>query len=443
MTDRATPASPEIEKLILGAIILDNSLLYRVSIMLGPEDFFHPLYRAIYKVMLELSNSGMPIDPVSIHEKLQYELPNNSIGISFISGLSIGLPHFTEAGILQHCRIVLDKKKRRTLIGQFQSSTNKLYDSNEISEIAGEAQIYLYQSVADVGDVQISMLDDCMNESTEETLARCNSTNLDSHILSTGFVDLDQILSGLEKQDLIIIAGRPSMGKTSLAMCIAINVALRSNKNVMFFSLEMSKKQMSDKAMCIESKVSSIRYKNAQLLPNEWDKIIEAKNKFIQSRKIKIDDSARITPGNIRNKIFIENQIFPIDLLVVDYLQLMDSDKSSDSRLQEVSQISRNLKAIAKEFDIPVIALSQLSRKPEERRGNRPVVSDLRESGTIEQDADKVLLIYREDFYREDKSQSDHRAEIIVAKNRNGPIGSAFLRFDGNCTRFDNLSMDY
>ncbi len=437
--EKPLPSSEESERVILGAILLDNAVIAEAVEHLKPEDFYSPLNRRVFAAMIALFERQMQIDPILIGEELKKEGSLESIGgITTITNLTFGLPHFSK--VEEYIRVVRNKSVIRNLIRTCNAITGEalaeedeadvILDSAEqkIFEIAESRTKQTFSRIAPVADRVIARV---------KERAAGESTGITG--LSTGFREVDELTSGLQRTDLIIVAGRPSMGKTALCLTVAQNAALHSNAVVALFSLEMSKEQLVTRMLSSEAHINAHRFRTGHLMSNEWERLAGAISTLSDAR-IFIDDTPGISALEVRAKARrLAAEQKQLDLIVIDYLQLMGSNsgRRTENRQQEVSQISRELKALAKELDVPVLALSQLSRAPEARNPPKPLMSDLRESGSIEQDADVVAFIYREDYYKE-TDENKGLAELILAKQRNGPTGTVKLAFLREFTRFEN-----
>jgi replicative DNA helicase len=435
--EKPLPSSEDSERVILGAVLLDNAVIAHAVERLKPEDFYSPLNRRVFSAMIALFEKQRQIDPILIGEELKKEGSLESIGgVTAITNLTFGLPHFSN--IDEYIRVVRDKSVVRNLVRTCNKITGEAlaeeYDAEVLLDHAEQAIFALAEARTQQSFSRIAPVADRVLARVKEYAAG-EGTGITG--LSTGFRELDQMTSGLQRTDLIIVAGRPSMGKTALCLTLAQNAALQSKAVVALFSLEMSKEQLVTRMLASEAHINAHRFRTGHLLSNEWERLAGAIGTLSDAR-IFIDDTPGISALEIRAKCRrLAAEQKQLDLIVVDYLQLMGGSKRTESRQQEVSQISRELKSLAKEIDVPVVALSQLSRAPEARSPPKPLMSDLRESGSIEQDADVVAFIYREDYYKETE-ENKGLAELIVAKQRNGPTGTVKLAFLKEFTRFEN-----
>jgi replicative DNA helicase len=443
--ERALPNSAEAERAILGGVVLDNGLISQAIELLRPEDFYVPSHRRIFLAMITLFERGAEINPILIGEELKKENTLDSVGgISFITNLTYGLPHSTN--IAHYAKVVRGKSVLRQLIRAANKITQEALEQEDEPEIildhAEQAIFQLADERIRQGFVHVKPVAEQLLEKIQEMEGRAAVLTG----LTTGFADLDKMTSGLQRQDLVIIAARPSMGKTSFALMLAENAAIHAGAVVGIFSLEMSKEALVMRMLCSQGNIDAQRFRNGFLSRPEWAQIAKSLG-ILADSKIFLDDTAGISVLEMRAKARrLAAEQKKLDLIIVDYLQLMSgSAKRFESRQQEVSQISRELKALAKELNVPVVALSQLSRAPESRSDHRPQLADLRESGALEQDADVVAFIYREEQYKTPEERNSlpedqkNVAELIVAKQRNGPTGTVDLRFTPSSMRFDNL----
>ena len=438
--EKPLPSSEESERVILGAVLLDNAVIAQAVEHLRPEDFYSPLNRRVFSAMIALFEKQRQIDPILIGEELKKEGSLDSIGgVTAITNLTFGLPHFSN--VEEYIKVVRDKSVVRNLIRTCNAITSEALAEEDDAEIIldhAEQQIFKiaeartkesFSRIAPVADRVLARVKERYEEGASHGLTG----------LSTGFSELDDMTSGLQRTDLIIVAARPSMGKTALCLNIAQNAALRSDAVVALFSLEMSKEQLVTRLLTSEARIDAHRFRTGHLMSNEWERLAGAIATLSETR-IFIDDTPGISGLEIRAKARrLAAEQKQLDLIVIDYMQLMGSsgNRRSENRQQEVSQISRDLKSLAKELDVPVLALSQLSRAPEARNPPKPLMSDLRESGSIEQDADVVAFIYREDYYNK-TDENMGLAELILAKQRNGPTGTVKLALLKEFTRFEN-----
>lgn len=434
--ERPLPSNEDSERAILGAILLDNTLITQAVEHLKPADFYSPLNRRIFGAMTSLFEASRSIDPILIGEELKKEGSLEAIGgVSTITNLTYGLPHFTD--LTGYIEVVRDKSMMRNLIRTCNQITSEaLEEEDDARVILDHAEQMIFQLAEHRAANGFSHIQPV----AERVLAKVEEySRRESHALTglaTGFRELDEMTSGLQPSDLIIVAARPSMGKTALCLNIAQNASIDEKAVVGIFSLEMSKEQLVMRMMASEAKVDASRFRRGILSRDEWERLARAIGTLAEARMF-IDDTPGISVLEMRAKARrLAAEQKRLDLIVVDYLQLMSGGRS-ESRQQEVSQISRELKALAKEMNVPVIAVSQLSRAPEARNPPKPMMSDLRESGSIEQDADVVAFIYRDDYYKPSEENAGI-AELILSKQRNGPTGTVKLAFLKEFTRFEN-----
>ena len=441
--ERGLPVSMEAERSILGAILLDNSLYDQAAENLTPDDFSLDAHRRVYSRMRDLQESGRPVDMITLVEELDRRKEVEAIGgVAYLSSLIDGVPD--RPSIEHYVRIVRNKALLRGLINLSQNAIAEAIEhSDEAEEVLGRAEQAIFQLSENrigQGFMNIPSIIKGSFGSLEELYARGQEITG----LATHYTLLDKLTSGLQPSDLIIIAARPSMGKTALAMNIAENAAVLDGKVVGVFSLEMSREALLMRMLASHAQVDSKDLRQGFLTKEDMRKLTRATEQLSHS-KLWIDDSPGLSVSEMRAKARRLRQTEGLDLLIVDYLQLMSAvpigGKRFENRTQEVSAISRGLKALAKELKVPVVALSQLSRAPESRGGDhRPQLSDLRESGSIEQDADVVAFIFREEVYKKDDPDLDGIAELIVAKQRNGPTDMIKMAFVKRYTRFENLA---
>ena len=443
--ERGLPAAIEAERSILGAILLDN-LIFDQAAQLKPDDFSLDGHRSIFSRMRDLQDTGRPVDMITLAEELDRRKEVEAVGgIAYLSSLIDGVPE--RPSVEHYVRIVRNKALLRGLINIAQTAIAEAIEhSDEAEEVINRAEQGIFQLSEDRLGQGFSDIPSIVRGSFG-SLDELYSRGQEITGLATHYTQLDKMTMGFQPSDLVIIAARPSMGKTSLAMNIAENVAIEDGKVVGVFSLEMSKEALLMRMLASYSKVDSVKLRSGFITKEDRAKLTHAMEGLMQA-KLFIDDTPGISVTEMRSKARrLRQQEGRLDLIIVDYLQLMSAvpigGKRFENRTQEVSAISRGLKAVAKELKVPVMALSQLSRAPESRGGDhRPQLSDLRESGSIEQDADVVAFIFREEVYKKDDPDLEGVAEIILAKQRNGPIGMIKLAFLHSSTRFENLAAD-
>ena len=438
------PQNIDAEEAILGAILVSPVCMNKVVEHIQPESFYKPAHRYVYDAMLQLYNSETKIDIVSVSDMLNINQKLDLVGgRAFINDLSYKT--ITTTNVEYYAKIVQEKAIKRSLINAGSEIISSGYDITPVEESLEMAEKLIFEIASQKASSALNPIKDIVYETYSKLEERAKNKGQLTGVPS-GFYDLDNTYTnGLQKSDLIIIAARPAMGKTSFVLNIAQNVALRGDAAVAIFSLEMSKDQLTARLLGSEAEVDSQRIKTGDLNSKDWEKLAVAMDKFSQS-KIYIDDTAGVTITDLRAKCRrLAMSEKDLGLIVIDYLQLIEGSGRED-RMQQISSISRGLKILAKELNVPIIALSQLSRAVESRTDKRPMLSDLRESGSIEQDADIVMFIYRDDYYKTagdedemaEKALNKGEAEIIVAKNRNGPVGSVKLLFQNNITKFKN-----
>ena len=432
---RVLPHSTEAEKSVLGAMLMDREAILAVSEILTGDDFYHHQYKVVFESMVELYNEGKSVDPVTLQERLrEKDVPPELCSMEFFKELFGAVP--TIANARDYAQIVRDKSMLRRLIKVSEDISNSCYLSRDkVEDIMEDAEKQLFELLqkrntgefVPIRQVVLNALD---------TIEKASRTKGNVTGLPTGFVDLDYKTSGLQPSDFILVAARPSMGKTAFVLNIAQYMAFRKDLTVAIFSLEMSREQLVNRLFSLESKVDSQSIRTGNLKDEDWAKLIEGAG-IIGNSNLIIDDTPGISIAEMRSKCRKYKLEYNLGIVIIDYLQLMSGSGRTDSRQQEISEISRSLKALARELNVPVVALSQLSRAVEKRDDKRPMLSDLRESGAIEQDADVVMFIYRDDYYNKD-SDNKGIAEIIIAKQRNGPIGTINLVWMPEYTRFVN-----
>jgi replicative DNA helicase len=439
---RPLPHNVDAEKSVLGAILVNNENYYDVVESLAPEDFYLEAHRLIFRKMSEIVDVSKAVDLITLQDALERDLQlETSGGIGYLAGLMDGIPHLVN--IDHYIQIIREKALFRQMIRAANQTMLECFDQTDPAEEVldrGERRFFeLSERRSEVGLTPVAE----MREDTRSLIERLYTERELVTGLATGFNDLDRMTSGLQPADLVILAARPSMGKTAFSLNLAQHVAIGGNRPVAIFSLEMSKPQLLMRMLCAEALVDAHRVRTGYLSKEDFTKLVDALGR-VASAPIYIDDSSTLTIMQMRAKARRLKAESGLGLVIVDYLQLMSGFGRFENRNQEISGISRGLKALAKELHVPVMALSQLSRAPEQRAGrdHRPQLSDLRESGSIEQDADLVAFIYREEVYKPSED-NEGRAELIISKQRNGPTGTVRLAFQKQFTRFDTLLEGY
>ncbi len=434
------PHSLEAEESVLGSMILDRTAINEATETLRANDFYKNSNAEIYDAILSLFNRNEPVDLITLSEELKQRGTLDSVGgITYLANLSSGVA--TTTNIKYYCKIVEEKSILRKLIKSSNEIISKAYEDQEnVNAIMEKAEKNIFDITQGVEREGLYPINEVLLTSFEkiEKMAE-NKGQLTG--LTTGFIDLDSNLSGLQASDLVLLAARPSMGKTALGINMAVNSALKAKAKVAIFSLEMSKEQLVQRMISSVAHVDLRNIISGNLDEDEWLQIINSMGPLSEA-EIYIDDTAGISLMELSAKCRRLKLEKGVDLVLIDYLQLMELEGSTESRQQEISAISRGLKILAKEIDCPVIALSQLSRAPELRADHRPILSDLRESGAIEQDADVVMFLYRDDYYHED-SEKKNIGEVIIAKHRNGPTGTVELVWKREFTKFLNKENFY
>ena len=434
---RVLPHSTEAEQSVIGSMIIDREAITIASEIISGEDFYGKQYGVIFDTMVELNDEGKPVDLVTLQDRLrEKDVPPEISSLEFVKSMIDWIP--TSANVKYYATIVAEKSTLRKLIRLNEEIENTCYTGKENLEVIledTEKKVFELVQKRNTGDY-VPIRQVVMNAMDKIEKASKNKGNVTG--VATGFIDLDYRTAGMQPSDLILVAARPSMGKTAFVLNIAQHVAFKLNQTVAIFSLEMSKEQLVNRLFSLESRVDSQHLRTGNLSDAEWEKLIESAGVIGKSNLI-IDDTPGISISELRSKCRKYKLDHDLKMIIIDYLQLMSgSGRGSDSRQQEISDISRSLKALARELNVPVIALSQLSRAVEQRPDHRPMLSDLRESGAIEQDADVVMFIYRDDYYNKDTDRKGI-AEIIIAKQRNGPIGTVELVWLPDYTKFANL----
>jgi replicative DNA helicase len=434
--DRIPPQNIEAEQAVLGAIFLQPSSLTLASELLIPEDFYRATHQKIYNAMLELSDKGEPVDLVTVTSELaDANLLEEVGGVSYLSDLANSVP--TAANIEYYGKLVEEKSILRRLIRTATGIAQDGYSrEDEVEVLLNEAEKTIMEVAQRKNAGAFQNIKDVLVQ-TYDNIELLHDRKGDVTGIPTGFMELDKMTAGFQRNDLIIVAARPSVGKTAFALNIAQNVATKTDENVAIFSLEMGADQLVMRMLCAEGNIDAQRLRTGSLTPEDWGKLTMAMGSLSNSG-IYIDDTPGIRVSEIRAKCRRLKQEVGLGMILIDYLQLIQGSGRSDNRQQEVSEISRTLKELARELKVPVIALSQLSRGVEQRQDKRPMMSDIRESGSIEQDADIVAFLYRDDYY-DKESENKNIIEIIIAKQRNGPVGTVSLAFVKEYNKFVNL----
>lgn len=434
---RSLPNNIEAEQSVIGSLLLDKNSIAQVLETLKPDDFYRDAHKIIYESVIELYTKYTPIDMVTLIDNLRARDKLEAAGgITYITQVCSSVP--STANLQSYIKIIKEKSTLRELIKSATQTIEDCYNKqDEVENVidSAEKKIFNISSQRDTGDFEP------MNVVLERGFIEIekmfkNKGGLTG--ISSGFPDLDAKTSGFQKGDMVLVAARPSMGKTTFALNIGQYAALREGRNVVIFSLEMSKEQLAYKMLCSEANIDVLRLRTGNLEDRDWEAIARTSGPLSEA-KIFIDDTPGISMMEMRSKCRRLKLEHGIDMIIIDYLQLM-SGNNNESRQQEVSEISRSIKALAKEIQCPVIALSQLSRAPEQRTDHRPMLSDLRESGSIEQDADLVMFLYRDEYYNKE-TEDKNVAECIIAKQRNGPTGTIKLAWLGQYSKFSSLDL--
>ncbi len=440
IADRLPPQNIDAEQAVLSAMLIKKEAIAEVAQILKPEDFYRDAHKIVYEAILTLFNKNEPADIVTVSEYLNNESLMEKVGgVTFITALANTVA--TAANVIYHAKIVREKSDLRHLINTATDIAGMAYESSDdVAEVIDKSE----KMIMEVANRQNVSVFTPMRDIVMETFDKINVLYESKGGLTgipSGFSELDKLTSGLQASDLILVAARPSMGKTAFTLNIGAHVAMKEHKTVAFFSLEMSKQQLVQRMLCSEGGIDSQKLRKGELDKTDWTKLVNVANKVAEA-PLYIDDTAGITVMELRSKARRLKAEKGLDLIIIDYLQLMQGrtgKSSTDNRQQEISEISRSLKALARELSVPVIALSQLSRSVESRQIKRPMLSDLRESGSLEQDADIVMFLYREDYY-DPETVNKNITEVIVAKHRNGPVDTVKMFFKKEFTRFNDLS---
>lgn len=433
---RVPPHNIEAEQSVLGAMLLDRNAIAEVTEILNGSEFYRESHNQLFNAIMELYNRDEPVDMVTLVDFLRSRNLLESVGgVSYMTNLVNSVP--TTANVKYYAKIVADKYTLRRMILSSSEIIEKCYaEQDDIQDVLSQAEKNIFDISQNKSHKDFEQLNTIIVRSFDE-FEKLYKNKGQITGLTSGFTDLDRRTSGFQKSDFILIAARPSMGKTAFMLNVALAPALKMNKSIAIFSLEMSKEQLVNRMICSEAFVDAQKLRVGDIDDDDWVKLAKAAGP-LSNANIYIDDTPGISMSELRSKCRRLKLEKGLDMILIDYLQLMTSGRNIDNRQQEVSEISRSLKGLAKEMNAPVIALSQLSRAPEARADHRPILSDLRESGSIEQDADVVIFLYRDEYYNKD-TEKKNIAEVIIAKQRNGPTGTIELAWLGQYTKFGNL----
>ncbi len=436
---RIPPHSVESEQSILGSILLDKDAMITVTETIRPDDFYKEAHKIIYECMIKLSNKNEPIDLITLTEELRRQGHLDDIGgITYITSLSTIVP--TTSNVKYYADIVKEKSVLRKLIKASNDIINLGYDgATKIEDVLDKAEKKIFDISQEKASDDFKSINSVLMDAYD-MIEHLYTNKTEMTGITTGFTDLNKKINGMQRTDLLLIAARPAMGKTAFSLNLVQNAALKGDASVAVFSLEMSKEQLVQRMLSSQSNVELSKLKTGKLGENDWPRIIDAMA-VLSNAKIHIDDTPGIKISELRSKCRKLKIEQGLDLILIDYLQLMEGEGNNESRQQEISKISRSLKVIAKELNCPVVALSQLSRAPEQRADHRPMLSDLRESGAIEQDADIVMFLYRDEYYHPD-SDRKNIGEVIIAKNRHGETGAVELVWLGEVQKFADKSRE-
>jgi replicative DNA helicase len=441
---RVPPQNLDAEQSVLGAILLDNEAINQVVEVLGDIDFYRESHRQIFRAMVELTDRNLPVDAITLTDALRTKGALEAVGgAAYIAELAAAVP--TAANVSHYARIVRDKSVLRAVASTATEIASSAYElPPNVDDFLDQAEHRIFE----IAERRVKPTFHSMKDLTVASIKLVERLYERKELVTgvpTGFLDLDRITAGFQPADLVIIAARPSMGKTALALNIAAHAAIYADPpvGVAFFSLEMSKEQLVLRMLCAEARVDSAKVRSGYLGRDDFPKLIEAADR-LSNANIFIDDSSDISPIQLKAKCrrLKRDKDANLGLIMVDYLQLMRSSRPGESREKEIAEVSRSFKALAKELNVPVVALSQLNRQVETRPDRRPLLADLRESGAIEQDADVIAFIYRDDMYKGKESKEPGVAEVIIAKQRNGPTDTAKLTYLTQYTRFENYTQE-
>ena len=437
---RVPPQDLEAEAAVLGSILLSNEAVYHaIEASIEASDFYRPSHRVVFEAMQELAQKSQPIDNITLQALLKSKGQLEAAGgVVALVGLAETVP--TAANIKHYAELVKSRATMRKLIEAATGIVANAFEGGDADEVLDRAERMILEISVAKAKKGVSPIKEVVQDAFKR-IEMLYEQKKEVTGVATGFLDLDRMTAGLQPSDLIIVAGRPSMGKTSFAINMGTNAALRDNTAVAIFSLEMSKEQLVMRMLCSEGRIDLSKMRGGFLDDNDWPKLARSAG-MLSEAPIFLDDTGSVSVLEVRAKCRRIAAEAKLGLVIIDYLQLMRGSPNAQSREQEISEISRGLKALAKELNIPVIALSQLNRSLESRADKRPVLSDLRESGAIEQDADVIMFVYRDEVYEKDREDNKGIAEIIIGKQRNGPIGTAKTKFFHQYTKFENLVSD-
>lgn len=433
---RIPPHNQEAEQSVIGSMMIDPEAIAASSSILTEEDFFQKPYAMLFRAIVDLDAAGRPVDPVTLQDRLrEMDAPEDLASAQTLAELVASVPVSTNAR--HYAKIVAEKAQLRRMIRTMETLTYECYlDREKADDLSDKMEKQVFQLLSRRQGRELTPIDEIVVDALDR-ISAASSQNSSITGLATGFRDLDFKTSGFQPSDLILIAARPSMGKTAFALNIGAHMAFRERRRVAIFSLEMSKEQLANRLLAQEANIDATRLRNGRLKDSEWERLVQGADVIGKSNLV-IDDTPGISVPELRSKCRRMKLEGGLDCILVDYLQLMSgTGRRSDSRQQEISEISRGLKEVARELHVPLIALSQLSRAVEQRPDHRPVLSDLRESGAIEQDADVVIFLYRDDYYNKD-SERQGIADVLIRKQRNGPLGDVELVWLPEYTKFAN-----
>ncbi len=435
MIKRLPPHNLEAEAAVLGSVLINPESMNKIVEILEPDYFYSPQNKLIYEAVFTLYNQNKPTDVLSLAEYFRSRNKLDDIGgIEYLSEL--GLDNVLSSNVEYYAQIIKENALKRKLVNAGSIIIEEVFKNPEAEVALEVAEKTIFDIAQQKSSQDVKLITNLLMETVEQLEFRFNNKGSYTGVPS-GYYDLDAMLAGFQKSDLIILAARPSMGKTAFALNIAQNIGIEQHVPVLIFSLEMSASQLTQRILCSEAEIEAQRARTGELNEQEWEKIADVMNKLHEA-PILIDDSSGVTLSDVRAKARRIKTKYPdLGLIIIDYLQLIE-DKTIMDRNQAISGISRGLKSLARELNVPIISLSQLSRKVEDRTDKRPMLSDLRESGAIEQDADVVMFVHREEYYDKENPELKNKASIIIAKQRNGPVGSVDLLFFGSTTKFKN-----